>query len=136
MLKFALSITPTLKFELTPRRNPKAKPQGETPRRNPKAKPQGETPRRNPKAKPQRETPTRNPNAKPQRETPTRNPNACRWNIGCVGCATREAGVGHVHFMFFVLISFALGIQSKPSFQWNMGLTQTLSVRWGRFTAH
>ena len=35
---------------------------------------------------------------------------------------TQNSGVGHVHFMFFVLISFALGSQRKPSFQWNMGL--------------
>ena len=31
------------------------------------------------------------------------------------------AGVGHVHFMFFVLISFAFCSQRKPSFRWNMG---------------
>ena len=31
------------------------------------------------------------------------------------------AGVGHVHFMFFVLISFAFCSRRKPSFQWNMG---------------
>ena len=36
---------------------------------------------------------------------------------------TQNSGVGHVHFMFFVLISFALGSQRKPSFQWNMGFT-------------
>ena len=36
---------------------------------------------------------------------------------------TQNSGVGHVHFMFFVLILFALGSQRKPSFQWNMGLT-------------
>ena len=30
--------------------------------------------------------------------------------------------VGHVHFMLFVSISFALGIQRKPGFWWNMGL--------------
>ena len=34
-------------------------------------------------------------------------------------------GVGslcwHVHFIFFVLISFALGSRRKRSFQWNMG---------------
>ena len=34
---------------------------------------------------------------------------------------TQNSGVGHVHFMFFVLFSFALGSQRKPSFQWNMG---------------
>ena len=33
------------------------------------------------------------------------------------------AGVGHVHFMFFVLISFAFSSQRKPSFRWNMGLS-------------
>ena len=31
------------------------------------------------------------------------------------------AGVGHVHFMFFVLISFAFCSQRKPFFRWNMG---------------
>ena len=39
----------------------------------------------------------------------------------------RGAGVGHVHFMFFVLISFAFGSQSEPSFQWNMGFTVNFS---------
>ena len=29
--------------------------------------------------------------------------------------------VGHVHFFFFVQISFALGSQRKPHFQWNIG---------------
>ena len=53
---------------------------------------------------------------------PTPTPNACRWNIGGVGSPTRGAGIVHVHFMFFVLISFALGSQHKLSFQWNMGL--------------
>ena len=32
-------------------------------------------------------------------------------------------GVGHVHFIFFVLISFALGSRRKRSFQWNNGFT-------------
>ena len=35
----------------------------------------------------------------------------------------KEAGVGDVHFMLFVLISFALGSQRKPSLQWNMGFS-------------
>ena len=43
--------------------------------------------------------------------TPTPTPNASRWNIG--GVASPMRGVGHVHFMFFVLISFALGTQRK-----------------------
>ena len=50
-----------------------------------------------------------------------KNPNTSQWNIGCVGYQTQNFRVGHVHFMFFVLISFAFGSQHKPSFQWNMG---------------
>ena len=42
---------------------------------------------------------------------PTQNPNASQWNIGCVGDQTQISRVGHVHFIFFVLISFALGSQ-------------------------
>ena len=33
--------------------------------------------------------------------------------------------VGHVDFMLFVSISFALGSQRKPSFQWKGGFTPT-----------
>ena len=47
---------------------------------------------------------------------------ASQWNIGGVGTFGVGAGVGHVHFMFFVLISFAFCSQREPSFQWNMGL--------------
>ena len=50
---------------------------------------------------------------------PTQNPNPSQWNIGCVGSPGVGACIGHVHFMLFVSISFALG----SSFQWNMGLT-------------
>ena len=53
---------------------------------------------------------------------PTRNPNASQWNIGCIGSQKQNSGFGHVHFMCFVLISFALGSQREPLFQWNMGL--------------
>ena len=53
----------------------------------------------------------------------TRNPNASQWNIGCVGSPGIGACVGHVHFMLFVPISFALGSQRECSFQWNMGYT-------------
>ena len=60
---------------------------------------------------------------------PTQNPNASQWNIGWVGYQTQISFVGHVHFMFFVLISFAFGTQRKPSFQWNMGLRVSLSKR-------
>ena len=52
---------------------------------------------------------------------PTPTPKASRWNIGSVGSPTQNSHFGHVHFMFFVLISFALGGQREPSFQWNMG---------------
>ena len=53
---------------------------------------------------------------------PTQNPNASQWNIGCVGSLALGLCVGHVHFIFFVLISFALGSRRKRSFQWNMGV--------------
>ena len=51
-------------------------------------------------------------------------PNASQWNIGCVGSQTQNLCVGHVHFMLFVLISFALVTQREPSLQWNMGLRE------------
>ena len=55
--------------------------------------------------------------------TPDANPDANQWNIGGVGLSGIGAGVGHVHFMLFMSISFALGTQRKLVFQWNMGLT-------------
>ena len=54
------------------------------------------------------------------------NPNlhsASRWNRGCVGSPGVRSHVGHVDFMLFVSISFALGSQRERSFQWNMGLS-------------
>ena len=39
---------------------------------------------------------------------------------------TQNAGVGHVHFKFFVYISFAFGTQRESHFQWNMGLTLSM----------
>ena len=42
---------------------------------------------------------------------PTQNPNISQWNIGCVGSQTQISRVGYVDFIFFVLISFALGSQ-------------------------
>ena len=54
---------------------------------------------------------------------PTQNHNASQWNKGGVGSPGDGARVGHVHFMFFVLISFAFGSQREHSFQWNMGFT-------------
>ena len=37
-------------------------------------------------------------------------------------------GVGHVHFIFFMLISFASGIQRKLVFQWNIGIKVLLDL--------
>ena len=54
--------------------------------------------------------------------TPTPTPNPSRWNIRGVWSPTRGAGVGHVHFMLFVSISFVLGTQREHYFQWNTGL--------------
>ena len=54
--------------------------------------------------------------------SPDATPDASQWNIGGVGPSGVGAGIGHVHFVFFVLISFAFCSQRKPSFQWNMGL--------------
>ena len=53
---------------------------------------------------------------------PTPTPDASQWNIGGVGLSGVGAGVGHVHFMLFMSISFASGTQRKPVFWWNMGL--------------
>ena len=60
---------------------------------------------------------------------PMQNPNASQWNIGCVGSMALGLCVGHVHFIFFVLISFALGSQRKRSFQWNMGLNVCINFQ-------
>ena len=43
--------------------------------------------------------------------TPTQTTNASQWNIVCVGSPGVGSRVGHVHFIFFVFISFALGSQ-------------------------
>ena len=54
--------------------------------------------------------------------TPNATPNTSQWNIDCVGSPGIGACVGHVHFMLFMSISFALGSQLERSFRWNMGL--------------
>ena len=54
------------------------------------------------------------------------NPNACQWNIDRVGSPMQNSCVGHVHFMFFVLISLVWGSQREPSFQWNIGFSAVL----------
>ena len=58
------------------------------------------------------------PNAKPKiGVTPNaKTSNASQWNIGGIGPSGVGAGVGHVDFLLFMLISFALVTQ------WNMGL--------------
>ena len=48
---------------------------------------------------------------------PMRNPNASQWNIGCVVSLALCLCSWHVHFIFFVLISFELGSRRKRSFQ-------------------
>ena len=65
---------------------------------------------------------------------PTPTPDASQWNIGGVGPSGVGAGVGHVHFMFFVLISFAFCSQRKPSFRWNMGFTPPVVTATSRYT--
>ena len=52
---------------------------------------------------------------------PTPTSNASRCNIGGVGSPMQGAGVGNVLFFFCLLVSFALGSQREPSFQWDMG---------------
>ena len=47
---------------------------------------------------------------------PTRTPNTSQWNIGGVGSSGIGARVGHVHFMLFVSILFALGTQRERVF--------------------
>ena len=45
-----------------------------------------------------------------------------QWNIGCVGSLALGLCVGHVHFIFFVLISFAFCRRRKPVFSVEYGL--------------
>ena len=58
---------------------------------------------------------------------PMQNPKPSQWNIGCVGSTTQNFRIGHLHFMLFVLVSFALVTQRKPSLQWNMGFSFIIS---------
>ena len=58
---------------------------------------------------------------------PTQNPNAGQWNISCVGFSCFGAHLGHVHFMFFVSISFALGPNANTfSVEYGLKNMQTL----------
>ena len=57
------------------------------------------------------------------------NTNESQWNIGCVGFQTQNSCVGHVNFMSFGSILFALGSQGKHSFQWKMGLSFNYNSR-------
>ena len=40
----------------------------------------------------------------------------------------QRAGVSHVDYMLFVIVSFALVIQREPRFQWNMGYRVTITL--------
>ena len=53
---------------------------------------------------------------------PTQNSNTSQWIIGCVGFQLQNSCVGHVYFILFVSISFALGGQRKHSFSVEYGL--------------
>ena len=53
---------------------------------------------------------------------PKRNPNANQWNIGCVGSLALGLCFGRVHFIFFMLISFALGSRRKRI--WALGFSK------------
>ena len=57
----------------------------------------------------------------PTRVTPNAKPNSSWWNIACVGSPSVGARVGHVHFVLFMSISFALGSQHKPQCWVNTG---------------
>ena len=57
---------------------------------------------------------------------PTQTPNTSQWNIGCVGSPKQNFRVGHVYFMLFVLISFALVTEREPSLQWSLGYRVSL----------
>ena len=68
--------------------------------------------------------PTPFPDANPKIcVTPTPTFDASQWNIGSVGSLALGLCIGHVHFIFFVLISFASDTRRKPVFQWNMGFS-------------
>ena len=54
--------------------------------------------------------------------SPTRNLNVSQWNISCLGFQTQISRIGNVLLIILVLISFALGTQRKPLFQWTMDL--------------
>ena len=43
-------------------------------------------------------------------------PKASQWNIVCVGSPGVGSRVGHVHFVFFLSISFALGSQFQVEY--------------------
>ena len=60
---------------------------------------------------------------------PTPNPDASQWNIGGVGSSAIGAGVGHVHFMFFVLISFAFVANTNA---FSSGIFHYVCAAWNR----
>ena len=58
---------------------------------------------------------------------PTPTPDDSQWNLGGVRPFGVGAGVGHVHFMFFVLISFAFCSQRNPV---SSGIWALKAYRW------
>ena len=56
---------------------------------------------------------------------PMQTPNASKWNIVCVQFPGIGSHVGHVHFILFASISFALGSQCPVEYGLNMGKRQT-----------
>ena len=55
---------------------------------------------------------------------PKQNPNVSQWNIGAVGSLALGLCVGHVHFIFFVLISFAWVADANAVFSGIWALVQ------------
>ena len=66
---------------------------------------------------------------------PTPTPDASQWNIGGVGPSGIGTGVGHVHFMLFMSISFASGTQCKLVFSVEYRLNSLVSKRYMRGVA-
>ena len=64
------------------------------------------------------------PNTKPG------GPNVSQWNIVCVRSPGVGAPVGHVHFMLFVSILFALGCQRKRVFHRIWAIKNCWSASW------
>ena len=66
----------------------------------------------------------------------TQNPKASRWNIGCVGFPTQNLHVGHIDFMLFVLISFALVTQRETRRETFILMILLLTNCWNMIKLH